>query len=230
MFQVAKFYLQLLIRKHGISIEWLDHIKYLGVVLDSKLSFSRQIDQVNNKVSSGLGAIYSVSRFLTRDVLVSLYYSLMYSQFIQNIIIWGGRHPSKTAKIKIAVNKALRIILNVQYDNYIPLIRTDILYKNLNILKFEHVYQLFILKFLHYILYDNETLFKNHMMPLLPNSNYNTRLNNRFNFPYTRLNSIHQSTIHNCVKLANDLPNSLIEPQSKHSLKIGFKKFILDSY
>ena len=125
----------------------------------------------------------------------------------------------------------MRIILNVQYDNYIPLIRTDILYKNLNILKFEHVYQLFILKFLHYILYDNETLFRNHMMPLLPNSNYNTRLNNRFNLPYTRwLHSVNQSSIHNCVKLVNDLPYSLIEPQTKHSLKIGFKKLILDSY
>ena len=76
------------------------------------------------------------------------------------------RHTTKTPKIKIAVNKASRIIHNAQYDNYIPLIRTDILYKNINIPRFEHVYLLFILKFFNYILYENETIFRNHMMPL----------------------------------------------------------------
>ena len=37
-----------------------------------------------------LGVIYSVSSFLNRESLMTLYYSLVYSHINQSIVIWGG--------------------------------------------------------------------------------------------------------------------------------------------
>ena len=125
------------------AIEWVSEIKYLGVIIDSKLKFNHHINHICSKLSGLLGLLYSMNHFMPIKTMMSLYHSLVGSTVNQNIIIWGGAPKCHTSKIFTSQNKIIRIILNVRYNQYrIPLMRTNDMYKKLNILQFKDIYKL----------------------------------------------------------------------------------------
>ena len=70
----------------GTALEWVNNIKYLGLFIDSKLSFSCQVDYVCKKLSRFRGISYALAPLLPVNTLCSLYYSLAYPFLIQNVI------------------------------------------------------------------------------------------------------------------------------------------------
>ena len=73
------------IRFNQNTLEWVSHIKYLGIVLDDILSFKLHIADVSRRCSRIRGVIYSVSSFINRESLTTLYYSLVYCHIKQSI-------------------------------------------------------------------------------------------------------------------------------------------------
>ena len=77
---------------------------------------------------------------MNTDLLVNLYYSLVYSHFIYGIHVWGSACQSELEKIQVLQNKAVRVISKVQHFHIYgeppgPLPSLDPLHKNLEILK-----------------------------------------------------------------------------------------------
>ena len=56
--------------------------KYLGVILDSKMSWVQHITYVKNKVSKGIGIMYQARKYLNKKSLVGLYISYIYPYLI----------------------------------------------------------------------------------------------------------------------------------------------------
>ena len=160
---------------------------------------------------------------------MNIYYSLVYSSVIQNIIIWGGVAQIHAQRINIILNKILRIILNVRFENYRPLMPTNEMYKQLEILKFEDIYKLCLLKFFHFLRNDKFNMFLKYFGTLFPDHSYNTR-NNTINLPYARTDVEKRFTIFKCCEIVKDVPADLLRPQSISSLNKKFKKMILASY
>ena len=212
------------------KLEWVSNIKYLGIILDNKLNFTHQSNEVCKRVSQLHGAIYSLATLVPRKTLITIFNSLIYPVLIQNIIIWGGTTENHLIPIKIKLNNILRIILNVQYnENNIPLMSTNEMYKRLNILKLNDIYKYYLLRFIHYAMYNNLSLFLTHFAPLLPSHSYNTR-QKRINLPNVRLEIEKNSVVFQCCKLLNDMPCNLLEPQSNRSLKLKFKNMCISHY
>ena len=93
---------------------------------------------------------------------------------IQNVIIWGGLNETNLSRIQVAMNKILRNILQVRFDeNYIPVMSTNVMYKTFNILKSMDVYSYFLLKFIHKNYYENFDLFHDNFLDLLSKNTYN---------------------------------------------------------
>ena len=215
---------------NGSKLEWVDSIKYLGIIIDNRLSFIPQATQVNHKMSKIQGVFYSLSSLVPQSTLVTLYYSLVFPILIQNIIIWGGIPEANLRGIKTTLNKILRHILKVKYDeNNIPLMPTSEMYKTLNLLKFDDVYKYFLLKFIHDVFYRQSDFFNEYYAPLLPSHSYSTR-RVRMNLPSVRLEIEKQSTLFQTCKLLNELPPELLEPQSKGTLKSKFKCMVIAQY
>ena len=213
----------------GASIEWVQTIKYLGLTLDNKLTFNIHVNEICNKLSKFKGVFYSLSSLVPRSVLLNLYSAFVYPVLINNIIIWGGLNLTNGRRIQILLNKILRIILNVKYNNYIPLMDTTDMYKQLELLKFYDIYRYFLLRFYHFIVFDRIDVFVNNFSPLLPQRNYNTR-NSRINLPEVSTDVERNLTIFQLCCLIRELPESFLTPQSKNTLKLNFRKFILDNY
>lgn len=78
-----------LILNGGQEIEQVTCFKYLGVHIDSVLGFNVHYQSVLNRVSSNLGCIFSVKRYLT-DKLLSIFISCYIHSIIDyGINIWG---------------------------------------------------------------------------------------------------------------------------------------------
>ena len=215
---------------NGVRLEWVCNIRYLGVIIDNKLNFSLQAADVYRKLSKMRGIFYSLASLLPKSTLVTIYYSLVYPIVSQNIVIWGGIPDANIRNIKITINKILRSILKVKTSVInMPLVPTNEMYKSLNFLKFEDIYKYFLLSFMHFVVRKNDDLFDKYLMPLLPQHPYGTR-GTRINLPAVRLQIEKQFTIFQMCKIFNELPQYLIDPQSRQSLKYKFKRYAISQY
>ena len=160
-----------------------------------------------------------------------IYYSIIYPHIIYVIIVWGGTYGTHLNKLEVSLNKVVRLILGVGYDdNHIPLLSTAATYSQLGVLRLGDIYRLSLLRFVHSLLYGSEfALFLEYFSPCLPAHNYNMR-SARFNLPVVRLDSARRSTIFKSVQLMNDLPAYFLEPHSWAILKIKYKNKILNEY
>jgi len=110
---------------NNVLMEFVCNFKYLGVLIDEKLTFSYHTKFLVNRMSQVLGILYASSPYLNQSSLLTLYYSLAYSVFTQAIIIYGATHLNLLNPIKILINKMLRIILKVKRIHFIPIVPTS---------------------------------------------------------------------------------------------------------
>ena len=80
------------LKMNGQSIDLVKETKFLGVILDDTLSWSKHIQCVSNKVSKGIGIIKKLCPFLKKSTLVNLYYAFIYPFLTYCIHVWGTAH------------------------------------------------------------------------------------------------------------------------------------------
>ena len=79
----------------GISInrcalKEVKNCKYLGIILDNKISWVEHITYVKNKISKGIGIMYQARKYINRNGLISLYNSYIYPYLIYCVESWGN--------------------------------------------------------------------------------------------------------------------------------------------
>ena len=98
----------------GEEIEWVSEFKYLGLVLNNRMSYSGHIDRICTKVSQYIGVFYNLNKILPKDVLVLLYHTFILPHLMLHIVLWGTAPEVYMSKLRIKQNKLLRAILNVR--------------------------------------------------------------------------------------------------------------------
>ena len=68
--------------------ECKDHVKYLGVLLDSNLSWKFRIDNVALKVSRTVGVVARLRHFVPRTTLLNIYQSLILPYLTNGLAAW----------------------------------------------------------------------------------------------------------------------------------------------
>ena len=87
-----KFPITILINKQ--AIDEVKFVKYLGVLIDSNLTFKFHIDELTKKISRGIGVLFKLRHFVTTKILISVYYAIIYPFLLYGITVWGS--TSKT--------------------------------------------------------------------------------------------------------------------------------------
>ena len=67
------------------AIHEKEFIKYLGVFIDSTLSWKHQISNISKKLLQAIGIMYKLRPFSPLQVMKNVYYSLIYSLIIYAI-------------------------------------------------------------------------------------------------------------------------------------------------
>ena len=163
------------------AIEQKDYVKYLGVLIDCKLSFKHHITAISKKIARTIGLMYKLRHFVPLNTLIMLYYSLIYPFLIYAAPIWGNTNQTLINTIHVLQKKFVRIITfnRTVFTHDGPPIHSIPLFKELKILTIFDIFKLEIIKFIYDSLNNiNPNQFKNYFS--YSSNNYNT-LSNRLN-------------------------------------------------
>ena len=146
-----------------------NEVKYLGIVFDSSLKFTKQINSTTMKINRMVGMLWQ-SRDLPLTAKMTLYHSLVASYLNYGILIWGsslainltGRFPinhipNQLKPVHVAHNKIIRAITcSKKYNKDTKEVtHTEPLLKRLNLLSLNDIYYLHLALFAYDCLLTN---------------------------------------------------------------------------
>ena len=102
------------VKLRGETLSYTHTYKYLGVLLDSKLSFESHIKKVSNDVSYRLTKLFRLRNMITENVATKIYKVMILPLMDYCDIIYASGTQGNLKKLKVLQNKALRIIGKMQ--------------------------------------------------------------------------------------------------------------------
>ena len=214
------------IKVNGTSIERVSEFCFLGLIINENLTWNTHIDKVTNKISKYTGILNRLKHFLPKNIMRTLYCSLIQSQLIYCILVWGFENK----RIEKAQKKSIRVITCSKYNEH-----TEPLFKSLKLLKISDLFHLNMLKF-YYLLQQGKVPFYFHSLNLIAMNlihDYNTRSNENIPNRITRTSFAQHCLRNKLPSVLNDADPSIICKIHTHSYK-GFasyiKKYIINRY
>ena len=83
------------INVNNFSLEKVNSTKFLGVIIDSKISWLSHIQFIKTKISKGIGILCKARKYLTISSLITLYFSFIYPNILYCIETWGGAYNTR---------------------------------------------------------------------------------------------------------------------------------------
>lgn len=179
------------------------------------------------KISRGIGILAKLRRFVSADVLVKVYYSLIFPFLTYGVIIWGNTYKTSIEPLVILQKKAIRIMTFSEYFAH-----TSTLFKQYNILKFHDIVTFYTAQFMHhYHLGKLPSCFNSFFTNVSDKHKYNTRLASikALALPLARTNYGLFNIRYSGPKLWNSIDCS-IRDSNTYSFKRKFKLHLIDLY
>ncbi len=118
--------------------------KFLGIVIDNKLSWKLHIDYLASKLARNLSILYKLKGNVPQFTMINMYYSFVYSLLTYGITVWGSSSKGNLNKLLLLQKQAIRVITNSSYRAH-----TDSLFKSLKVLKIQDIFFLEVLQFVY---------------------------------------------------------------------------------
>ena len=229
---------------HRKAIAESDHVRYLGLLVDNTLTWKQHINKVTKTLSKLCGVLYKIRPYVTQDILIMLYNTLVYPHLTYGSEVWCSADKSHLDKILLAQKRLVRMMTfnDIRLDNH-SFPPSNPLFHRLGILKINDIYKLTISKFVYRSLENSvPSNFLNWFRPISQIHNYFTR---------SRGNNINNTSIHGKnlyiphgrtnhyglkktkvlgPKIWNDIPLSIRKKNSLTSFVNGLKSSIFNSY
>ena len=196
----------------------------MGLTLDEHMTWKAHTHKIANKISRALGIINSLKNVLPRNILLTLYNSLVLPHLHYSVLCWGF-NPGRVSTLQ---KRAVRLISGSKYNAH-----SEPIFKKLELLSLKDIFNQSTLKF--YFKLTNNRL-PQYLHNMFQNDTYqhshNTR-NRQISTPIpVRVNGS------KCIRyylplVLNSTPNIIKEKARTHSPK-GFanyiKRYYLNSY
>ena len=121
---------------NGSVISEVASTKFLGVIIDSHLTWKPHIDYVSKKIAKNIGIIIKARKIFDKDTLLTLYYSFIFPYFNYCIHLWGSTCITHLKKLDTLHKKIIRIIAGVNRKAH-----TVPLFNDLKILTLKHLFK-----------------------------------------------------------------------------------------
>ena len=120
----------------GINvIKRVTKIRYLGIVLDEYLDWSKQADKLKQDVGKSLYLLKRIRPFISQQTALVFYKSLIQSKFEYCDVIWGNLGKVLNDHLQRLQNRALRCVLDVDWMYPSELLCTKLDVKRLDAIK-----------------------------------------------------------------------------------------------
>lgn len=183
-----------------------DTLKFLGILLDSNLSWHSHIDLVSKKMAKGLYMLRRLKSTVGKNILLNIYFAQIQSILSYGIILWGSSNYCR--KLFILQKRAIRIICSKSFlDSCVPL------FIELGVLTVYSLYIFYSLIYVHSHIDDFKTNANFH--------SYNTRNKNSLRIQQYHYSTSQKNWFYSSTKLYNSLPTDIkLLPISKFKSKI----------
>lgn len=214
------------IKMNDVYLNVSTSLKFLGIVLDDKLTFDDHRLIIRSKISKNIGILCKLRTILPERHLFMLYNSLILPYIQYCNITWASVGISKIEPIHILQKKALRICTNSAY-----LAPSSPIFFRLKTLTVYDIHQLKIAILMYYV---KNGLAPNNISSLFQTNNdvhqYNTRSSEKFHYPIANSRSVLQSVKHTGPRIWNSLLNDTSSSSTISSFKLKLKKLFIDAY
>jgi hypothetical protein len=138
---------------NGNPVPRVSNCKYLGVLLDSRLSWKYHIESVEHKLLKFVPIFYKLKYKLSLSILRMIYYAVVHPVLLYGIEVYANTYSTYLARIKIINNQIIRTAL--QADR-----RTAVgqLYFSFRSLPIDFLHSFQVLLFMHKFVYNNSQL------------------------------------------------------------------------
>ena len=200
----------------AIDIERVKEVTYLAVILDEKLNWHKQNENICKSLLQFFGLFNHIKSFVTKSIARLLYFACTYSRIKYGIEIFGSCSKQILSKIQVMQNELLKILLNL--NRHTP---TTELHKTLSILKVEDISKSNILSFVNECRSGRcSPVFCDYFSARI--SDYKLRLNDRLDIPHARMDM----GLNRCDVIGARLWNKHLELTNKYPFKKSFRKQI----
>ena len=199
--------------------------KFLGLILDDKLTFREHILEITKKISRLVGLLYKLKLSFPQSILKQLYYSLIYPYLIYCLPLWGCTAQTILEPLVLVLKKIVRLITSSEY-----LAHTNPLFKETSILKLKDLYSNQVALIMHKILVQRKReKLRNEILLVQSNHNYQIR-ESVLRPPFCRLEKTKQNLIYKGILIWNSLPTSIRNKTSIFSFKRSLKEYFISTY
>ena len=120
----------------GDRLQFEEEAIFLGITIDSHLTWESQCRHVANKISRNCGAINRVKKLLPPSSLKILYSSLILPHLQYGLAAWGGCSGQSRKRITAIQKRVIRVISKSYYMSH-----TEPRMKKFGLLKLEQLYE-----------------------------------------------------------------------------------------
>ena len=209
------------IKLKSFSLNRKDNIKFLGVTVDSKLTFKNHINEICSKVSKTLGIMRKLN-YLPSHVLLRIYFAMIFPYLIYCIEAWGSIKITNISPLFVKQKMAIKVITSND-------IRTPSapLFKDLSLLRLDQLYEFYSCIYFYKIfnmaeapyIYDD---IEQHQV------DHGVSLRNRENYRKPRVNNIKykQSFLYSGLNLWNELSSDIRNKPNLNSFRNTLNKHL----
>ena len=203
---------------NGSPIEEKQYAKYLGIIVDHKLTYEYHINHVNLKLIKGNAILSQVKHYIPEKTLVGTYNSFIQSHIDYGLNVWGHAPKTHLQAIERQQRKAIRNI------NFKPR-------------RFEDTNSLFVKNRILPLsqcltLNSAKVIWKaaNSLLPDTVSNLFNQRPNaTSFHLPYRRITTTQDCITYRGVQAWNKIPEDIRSSLSIQSFKNKFKESLLST-
>lgn len=201
----------------------VNQTKFLGLCLDSGLSFSSHVDHVKSKVAKFVGVLSRISKFTNVNTKLKIYYAYINSQLIYLNPIWSAAPGYKLKELQTLQNRAIKYIygkpfltpsISLYGEKHLPL--------NF-ICEYETILIIFKIrgnKLKSNLEFTESSLIHSHF----------TRIANYFRATFMRTNLTQNSIYHHGLNLFNKIPDELKNENVLSKVKYKLKNYLKIKY
>ena len=114
------------------NIKRVTHLKYLGVIIDESLNWSKHVEKTSKEVISRIYLLKRIRPYITQQTALVYYKSIIQGKFDYCDVVWDNCAKTYLDKLQKLQNRALRTVLNVNWRY-----PTQLIYDQLGIHKLE---------------------------------------------------------------------------------------------
>lgn len=203
-----------LVRINDKSIQRTNQVKFLGVVVTETLEWSKQVEHVVSKLTTGCYLMARLKQIVHPHILKCVYFAHLHSHITYGILFWGASSHAK--RVFILQKRAIRILAGISR-------RTSCR---------PYFSQLKIMTLTCTLIYIASVFVRLNAQFFSQNTSHHshdTRAKSLIHIPSFDSSIFSQSPFYSATKIYNRLPKNIINSGSVLSFKNNLKTFLLSN-